>query len=635
MTAATLELIQGGAQPNDSGLIVPPAFSLLTAEIPEPTDIDLTEAVLDGDKITAELSSAITDGTINRTIEGASTIELNVEDPRRRLIRNHVITQKFAKDEDVYLEIDGRDFALVKMSKSDDIHTLTFENRAVYEMRKVFGALKAYRDSITRAMFLLRMVRQVKGYHIQFYSPELEKVQAITNFRSSSTRSTRDKLRHSGIASDANLDIDGVRADKGQISILNRALDVAYARKGTTPYPVIVALVEAILDESRAHNLSGGDRDSAGILQQRPSQGWGTYAQVRDPERATTKFLDRAIPYYNRHPQAKASVIAQAVQASGTPSGSNYEHFKSEAVAIVRAYGSHGGSGSITLDRLKRYPFKRGRTEDSWTAAKRLADQVKWLLFCVDDTMYYISWSALLASQPRMTLSEATPGVKSIDYDIDKGKRVEQITVQARATRWSAPPGTVVMVEDMGPADDRWVVTEHSRPIYSREAEITLKRPGKSAKEPAAARTTVNLGGGTTGLKALDAAYAKAKAIQKKHYPYVYGGGHGSGFGPTGGGYDCSGSVSAVLHAAGWMKNHPMATGPLANWGHAGVGKYLTVWVRNGSKGVAHTFIEFHMPGKSLEHFGTGRWGTGTNGPSFKPQLHSKNGFSPRHWPGF
>jgi hypothetical protein len=62
-------------------------------------------------------------------------------------------------------------------------------------------------------------------------------------------------------------------------------------------HAVTVALATA-LQESRLTDLSGGDRDSAGLFQQRPSQGWGTYAQVNDPVHASTAFYQRlhAIP---------------------------------------------------------------------------------------------------------------------------------------------------------------------------------------------------------------------------------------------------------------------------------------------------------------------------------------------------
>ena len=53
--------------------------------------------------------------------------------------------------------------------------------------------------------------------------------------------------------------------------------------------------------ESRLINNPGGDRDSAGLFQQRPSQGWGTYEQVTNPEYAARQFFQRAIPLAARN----------------------------------------------------------------------------------------------------------------------------------------------------------------------------------------------------------------------------------------------------------------------------------------------------------------------------------------------
>ncbi|HEX4109575.1 MAG TPA: peptidoglycan-binding protein [Solirubrobacteraceae bacterium] len=57
--------------------------------------------------------------------------------------------------------------------------------------------------------------------------------------------------------------------------------------------------------------------------------------------------------------------------------------------------------------------------------------------------------------------------------------------------------------------------------------------------------------------------------------PYLYGGGHQSWTSP--GGYDCSGSVSYVLHAAGLLDS-PLVSGALASWGDAGVGRWVTIY---------------------------------------------------------
>jgi len=73
-------------------------------------------------------------------------------------------------------------------------------------------------------------------------------------------------------------------------------------------------------------------------------------------------------------------------------------------------------------------------------------------------------------------------------------------------------------------------------------------------------------------------ARAERAADRIARTPYVWGGGHG-GFQSAG--YDCSGSVSYVLHAAGAL-DAPLASGGLAAWGRPGPGRYITVYANGG-----------------------------------------------------
>lgn len=79
----------------------------------------------------------------------------------------------------------------------------------------------------------------------------------------------------------------------------------------------IVALATA-LQESGLRNLDYGDRDSLGLFQQRPSQGWGTAAQVRDPVHASTKFYE-GLRKVSGWESMTVTQAAQAVQASWFP----------------------------------------------------------------------------------------------------------------------------------------------------------------------------------------------------------------------------------------------------------------------------------------------------------------------------
>lgn len=95
----------------------------------------------------------------------------------------------------------------------------------------------------------------------------------------------------------------------------------------------IVALATA-LQESGLRNLEYGDRDSFGLFQQRPSQGWGTAAQVRDPVHASTKFYEGLLKVSGWQSMTIAQA-AQAVQKSGFPDA--YAKWEPLATALQKA----------------------------------------------------------------------------------------------------------------------------------------------------------------------------------------------------------------------------------------------------------------------------------------------------------
>jgi hypothetical protein len=103
--------------------------------------------------------------------------------------------------------------------------------------------------------------------------------------------------------------------------------------------------------------------------------------------------------------------------------------------------------------------------------------------------------------------------------------------------------------------------------------------------------------------------------------PYVYGGGHGRTAGEiwTDSAYDCSGSVSYALAAAGYLKG-PETSGTLMRFGKPGPGKWVTIYANAG-----HTF----MVVAGLRYDTSGRQNTGTR---WQPaDARSYAGFTVRH----
>ncbi|MCM2579698.1 C40 family peptidase [Streptomyces meridianus] len=95
----------------------------------------------------------------------------------------------------------------------------------------------------------------------------------------------------------------------------------------------IVALATA-LQESRLRNLTYGDRDSLGLFQQRPSQGWGTAEQIRDPLYASDRFYQGLVKVHGWQ-QMTLTQAAQAVQKSGYPGA--YAQWEPLATALQKA----------------------------------------------------------------------------------------------------------------------------------------------------------------------------------------------------------------------------------------------------------------------------------------------------------
>jgi cell wall-associated NlpC family hydrolase len=111
---------------------------------------------------------------------------------------------------------------------------------------------------------------------------------------------------------------------------------------------------------------------------------------------------------------------------------------------------------------------------------------------------------------------------------------------------------------------------------------------------------------------------AAANRIRTK--PYVWGGGHGRWWD---GGYDCSGAVSYALHG-GELIDSPMPSGPMASWGSAGPGRWITVYANAGHAYAVIAGLRWDTSGN-----------TSGTGPRWHADMASSAGFVARHPPGY
>lgn len=128
----------------------------------------------------------------------------------------------------------------------------------------------------------------------------------------------------------------------------NAATIVSVGRElGTPPRAWLVALATA-MQESTLRNIHYGDRDSLGLFQQRPSQGWGTPAQVTDPLYSSRTFYERLlqVPGWESKP---VTVAAQTVQRSAFPNAyAKWEGLAAELVGRIAGVADPSGCGRGT-----------------------------------------------------------------------------------------------------------------------------------------------------------------------------------------------------------------------------------------------------------------------------------------------
>jgi hypothetical protein len=124
----------------------------------------------------------------------------------------------------------------------------------------------------------------------------------------------------------------GVTLTGEQITNARRIAQVAWDR--ALPRRAVVIALATAMQESHLRNLDHGDRDSLGLFQQRPSQGWGTPEQVQDPLYAAGKFYDHLVQFPNWD-TGRLTDIAQGVQRSAFPEA--YQKHEGMAVELAAA----------------------------------------------------------------------------------------------------------------------------------------------------------------------------------------------------------------------------------------------------------------------------------------------------------
>lgn len=105
-------------------------------------------------------------------------------------------------------------------------------------------------------------------------------------------------------------------------------------------------------------------------------------------------------------------------------------------------------------------------------------------------------------------------------------------------------------------------------------------------------------------------------------HPYRYGGGHGS-FSDSG--YDCSGSISYVLHGGGLL-GRPRDSSEFMSWGSPGPGRWITIYAHAG-----HAYMTIRTRNGLLRYDTSGM----DDGSRWDGDLRSSAGYTVRHPTGY
>lgn len=228
----------------------------------------------------------------------------------------------------------------------------------------------------------------------------------------------------------------------------NAALIAAIARTRGLPARAVTIALATALQESKLSNIDYGDRDSLGLFQQRPSQGWGTPEQIMDPVHATNAFYDELVTVAGYEDMA-ITVAAQAVQRSAYPEA--YARHEDRARAFASALSGHSAASltcdlDVLDDTAAPAEAFAGRLQRDWGTAATVtpwtdADGVGWLV--VPATTPDATTAAWSVGQWAVATADAT-GVSAVVV----GERIWQRGAegwQAAAPELVQPPGSVLV----------------------------------------------------------------------------------------------------------------------------------------------------------------------------------------------
>lgn len=475
-----------------------------------------------GTKTNADIAPLlIGEPTVSRTIDGASSVRLPVQDVGRGLLNSGLISKRCD------IEIDDLWFRLVQVSVPDFASVeLVFEDREVAVLReypkpgaphngfKVWDPTRASRLQV--AHWLVTEPARAHELEIGFIAPGHGLGEHAGKTPAGQGDKRTKQQRAAGFGPNPDVTVKGVKATKKQLDVIATILQVGANPPGKKdPVARRKVLIEAIMvatAESGCGADVGHDPHAVGVFQQNPDY----WPATGDVAKDAAGFFKSAVANDFFAPGLGLARACSEVQrnAGGT---ATYAPWKDESEHTVdvwigdtgTAVGSQPPSDTATGDTAGVpsgfHPFTRGRKqmvngkvvyvrEDNWACLQRLAHEVNWRCFCVSGTVYFATDQDLIRSAPIHTLTESLDWVDQITGQLAENlkprrsafvvkRAYAQMSVKCRVHRWEAPPGSCVEVAELGPFNGRWIVSDIQRPLLNNNGTITIKKPQPALPE--------------------------------------------------------------------------------------------------------------------------------------------------------
>ena len=203
-------------------------------------------------------------------------------------------------------------------------------------------------------------------------------------------------------------------------------------KRDLPPRAASIALA-TVYQETGIRNLNHGDRDSVGLFQQRPSQGWGTRKQLLDPYYATGKFYDALVKIDNWETD-DITEVAQKVQNSSYPEA--YRDHESDARILASVLTGHSPAGFSCLEREGNQGKASGLVSSIEKTFGKVSDHTQDNVIGIDAASSRLAWAYTC-------------------HALANSKRYGVIAIKVGGRQWQTDPFNVPAWADLSPALER------------------------------------------------------------------------------------------------------------------------------------------------------------------------------------